>query len=146
MVNFRTIFVWHEKYIQLTFPKQVVVNESLVLGKMYSNENVYLNTRVMKHLYDKRTAVVYFLLLKNMNQIVFKPDLVYQNNSQKKGSLIFTKLIKKELLAVIMESQEGKVFIVTAFETDEKYLEKFKLIWKRRAASPHRNPPDLFRA
>ena len=147
MANFQILSRWHEKYIKLTFPKQIVANKSLIFGKMDKDTTVYLNTRVMKHLYDKRTAVIYFLLLQNLEHLIFYPDKIYENGLGKRKSLIFVKQIKKELLAVVLErirEEKNKVFVITAFETDEKYLEKFKLLWKRRAASPHRNLTKLF--
>lgn len=148
MANFQTLSNWHEKYIKLTLPKQIVANKSLIFGKMDENIMVYLNTRVMKHLYDKRTAVIYFLLLQNLEHLIFYPNKIYENGFGKRKSLIFVKQIKKELLAVVLEKiqeEKNKIFVITAFETDEKYLEKFKLLWKRRAASPHRNFTELFK-
>ena len=148
MANFQTLSSWHEKYVKLTFPKQIIVSKSLIFGKMDEDSTVYLNTRVMKHLYDKRTAVIYFLLLQNLEYLIFYPDKIYENGLDKRKSLIFVKQIKKELLVVVLEKNQekrNKIFVITAFKTDEKYLEKFKLLWKRRAASPHRNFTKLFK-
>lgn len=88
-------------------------------------------------------------MLQNIDQLIFNSDKIYANGLGKRKSLIFVKQIRKELLAVVLErihEEKSKIFVITAFETDEKYLGKFRLLWKRRAANPHRNVGELFQA
>lgn len=58
--------------------------------------SVFVNTKILKHLYYKRTAQEYDKLLVNAHTFVKYPDKIFKNKDSKKGDLVFYKKMGEE--------------------------------------------------
>ncbi len=103
---------------------------------------VYLSSRVIKHLYDKRTAQEFEVILKCAHLIVRLPNAIYENKDGKRGDFIFVKQIQGAQYVVILEKQattSGEIYfsVVTAFRVRKTgYLENHRLLWTWRGDIP----------
>ncbi len=122
VVRENKIFQLYQDCIANTWPKAIVKNQTILCVKT-RGEKIYLTSRVLKHLYDKRTAAIYFLILTHLEKVLSTPDAIYKNKFDKRGNLILVKAIKEILVLVSLEKVKQKHFaVVTAFEIEEKYL------------------------
>lgn len=133
----------HKKYIKGTDRKAIVTDVTIFLCHLtnavktalnIATSTVYTNTRVLKHMYDKKPAQEYEFLIENLHTIIKYPDHIYHNRDAKRGNYCFLKKLKNEFYLCSIEIKtEGTIFIVTAFRiADEKYLEKYTLLWSWR--------------
>ena len=140
-----------KKYIRGTTKKTIVqivevllchLTTTVVKGASLVSSKIYLNTRVLKHLYDKRTAEEFDFMSENLIKVVKYPDKIYKNKSGKRGSLVFTKVISNSICAVSLEVVENKentqvhFNVVTFFRTDEEYLSNYELLWEWKGGKP----------
>ena len=95
---------------------------------------VYVSTRVIKHIYDKRPAEEFDYLMEVVAKTVKYPDQVYQNKQGKRGSYCFVKTIKNQKCFVSLEVCDEENFprceIVTFYRVSENYLSSYKLLWE----------------
>ena len=144
----------HEKHIQGTKAKAIVVNKKVFLchltnavtkGLALPTGKVYINTRVIKHLFDKKPAEEFDFLVENIHKIVKYPDLIYDNKQGKRGEYCFVKSIKSEkyfccleLLEVLTEDEVQKeIAVATAFRIrKESYLNGYELLWSWKDGEP----------
>lgn len=140
-----------EKHIKGTSEGSIIFEEVVLLchitkivedfltseGRLDSN--VYIGTRVLKHLYDKRPAEEFDFILKNLHKIVMYPDDIYTNKGNKRGSYCFVKNMKESqyLCPIEMDENKKELFVVTAFRIrKDNYLKDYKLLWSWRSDSP----------
>jgi hypothetical protein len=144
------VFHIHKKYICGTQKKAFVqslnvllchLTAAVVRGSTMTCNKVYLGTRVLKHVYDKRPAEEFDFLLLHLSTIVKYPDRVYENKMGKRGRYCFIKTIKNHLCLVSIETVEddGKAShceVATFFRTKENYLCNYKLLWEWKGGTP----------
>ena len=148
-----TLLKLHKKYVKNT-PKDSIVEEKTIVfcclpaevkksGKFYGSE-VNIKTRVLKHIYDKRPAQFYDLLLFKLEKMIKDPDYIYKNKEGKRGSKCLVKKIDCFLYIVILEEDNKNdcCYLVTAFEIDIAYLRSYEMIWSRGGGISHRNTFD----
>lgn len=116
-------------------------------------KKVYLSTRVLKHLYDRKPAEEFACIIDHVHLMVRYPDEIYENKQGKRGSFCLVKLIngKKYLcsieierytLGVDKETQDEKtsieeIGVATAFRIrDDAYLNGYRLLWSWRGGIP----------
>ena len=115
---------------------------AVIKGVGLSPNKVYLNTRVLKHMYDKRPAEEFDLMLFALIDVVKYPNKVYKNKNGKRGSYCFVKEVKNSKCLVSIEticektSNEERCQIVTFFRTDDSYLSNFELLWEWKGGNP----------
>ncbi|MCK4554765.1 hypothetical protein KAU19_07485 [Candidatus Parcubacteria bacterium] len=131
----------YQKYVKGTHPKISVTYKVVVLCRLTNQVNkvvldnsglskVYVNTKVLKHLYDKKPAEEFDFIIGNLHKIVKYPDYIYRNKNEKRGDWCFVKKIKNELYISSLEHKEETLEIATVFRIrKEKYLESFELLW-----------------
>lgn len=143
----------HRKYIKNTAKEAIVTNSIVYLcnltfavqkGINISEKKTYINTRVVKHIYDKRPAQEYDFLLNNISIIVKYPNDIYENKNSKRAGYCFVKSIneKKYLVVIECDNEIEGIHIVTAFGVGEKYLKNFHQIWSWEGGYLHRNTLD----
>lgn len=144
----------NKKYIKGTTKKAVVqlvqvhlchLTAAVVKGIGLTCNKVYLSTRVLKHLYDKRPAEEYDLMIENILDLVKYPSKIYKNKEGKRGSYLFVKEVKNSKCVTsieVMETEmEGKKIathceVATFFRTDEDYLANYELLWEWKGGTP----------
>lgn len=131
----------YQKHIKGTQPKIFVTYKVAVLCRLTNQVNkeilnrcglskVYVNTKVLKHLYDKKPAEEFDFIIGNLRKIVKYPDYIYKNKNEKRGYWCFVKKIKNELYISSLEYEKETLWIATVFRIrKEKYLESFELLW-----------------
>lgn len=103
---------------------------------------VYVGSRVLKHVYDKRPAEEFDFLVENVHQITKYPDCVYRNKNKKKGDFIFVKKLKNKTyvcsLQEIGQEQENEwCEVVTFFRIrKDNYLASYDLLWEWKGGEP----------
>ncbi len=139
-----------KKYIRGTPEKSIIQNVTILLCKLtrivqkegnFDNPKIYINTRVLKHIYDKRPAEEFDFIIHNLFQIVRFPEQIYKNKDAKRGEISFVKTVNciKYFCSIekteTLDTTNNKMnFIVTAFRIrKESYLEGYKLIWSWRS-------------
>jgi hypothetical protein len=144
---------FHINYIVNTEKEVVVKDRKLLICNLTTAvqkaipgnfDKVYLKSRVLKHIYDKRTAQIYDFMKINLSRIVKYPDIIRKNHSSKRGSYILEKSLDGNLYCVVIEidEEDSCIQIVTFFPTNKEYLVKFKKIWSWKGGNPHRNTLD----
>lgn len=134
-----------EKHIKGT-PERALVTERKVFlchftravsqAVFSGTTSVYVTTRVLKHLYDKKPAEEFHFLLNHLHKILAYPDFVYENKTGKRGHFCLVKNIKKEAYMCSVETGEEST-VVTAFRVrDKSYLKSYKLLWSWEDGAP----------
>lgn len=136
----------HKNYIQGTGEKGIVEEKTIVVAVLarkiqktglFSSTKVHLNTRVLKHLYDRKPAEEYDFLIKNLPKILQVPDRIYKNRNSKRGDLCLVKEIAGIKYLCSLENSEEIIFVVTAFRVrKESYLKNYKLVWSWKDGTP----------
>lgn len=143
------------KYVRLSEKGAVVIlanthlcNITFIVQRSLSvlSKKVYISTRVLKHVYDKRPASEFDFVLNNLSRIIKYPDYVYKNKSGKRGSFCFVKKINNRQYLCSMEisitineetkETDEKLDVVTFFSTDENYLKNYELLWEWKGGNP----------
>ncbi len=149
----------HEKYIKGSPAKAVVINRTVFLCHLTNivlkeiirycdcGSKAYINTRVLKHIYDKKPAEEFEFLINNIHMIVKYPDYIYENKNPKRGDFCLIKQIKGEnyfcsveiIEDEIPETQESEknIHIATAFRIRKaSYLNAYKSLWSWKDGAP----------
>jgi len=144
---------FHEKYIKGTIKASVVEDKVLYLIDLateiidvglFRSAYMYITTRSLKHMYDKRTAEEYDYLLINIPEIIRSPDVIYSNGPDKRANFCFVKEIDGLLyLCAIEKKVEGGIsenFVVTGFRITKtkNYFKNYSPIWSRESGYLHR--------
>lgn len=117
------------------------------LGIADSIRGVYVTSRALKHLFDKKPAEEFMFLLNNLHKIVKYPDKIYQNKSGKRGEFCFTKrigdseyLCSVEIVEIVLAKE---IQVATAFRLrDDNYIKNYALLWDWGNGNPHRSALD----
>ncbi|MDB5188441.1 MAG: hypothetical protein JWM92_39 [Candidatus Nomurabacteria bacterium] len=150
MSHIRIIPELYSKYIKGTAEEAIVQNVQVLVcnltvvvmkGINSGCNRVYINTRVLKHVYDKRPAEEFDFLIEYVHQVIKFPNQVYKNKTGKKGSYVFVKEIKnkKYLCSIEVKSVDESVHceIVTFFRVrKEDYLNGYELLWEWKDGNP----------
>ena len=150
-----TIVKLFKQHIEGTAEKSPVIDQTILVchatkavarACRLSSVKIYINTRIIKHLYDKKPAEEFNFLIKNIHTIVKYPDAIYKNKDSKRGHFAFTKNLKEnnylcsiEVVSncIINEVMENANFIATGFRLrDNKYLKKYELMWSWKGGEP----------
>lgn len=137
--------------MQGTVAYAIVVNETALAGVLpimiakiigMDNRKIYITSRVIKHLYDKKPAEEFDSVLVNMPDIIAHPDYMYKNKSDKRGQFCLMKQIESRQYIASLELVNGisgkEVQLVTAFRVrSEPYLKEYDLLWSRRDGETH---------
>ena len=140
-----------KKRVQGTVAYAIIVNETVTAGMLpaavaevmaESNRKIYMTSRVIKHLYDKKPAEEFDFVLINIPGIIARPDYLYRNKGDKRGQFCLMKRIEDREYFISLEvinSVYGKeTQIATAFRVRSKpYLEEHDLSWSRRDGETH---------
>jgi len=139
----------HENYIKGTQKEALVINKTVFLCNLTRSVNkacsleahrVFVTTRMLKHLYDKKTAEEYEFIINNLHTVVKYPDDIYKNRNSKRGDFLFAKLLKsnKYLCSIeICKDEEIKLFIATCFRIhNPKYLDNYEFLWSWKVGKP----------
>jgi hypothetical protein len=109
-------------------------------------KEIYINTRVIKHLYDKRPAQEFDFILSHIVSILKYPDQIYKNKRGKRGGYCFLKNIEDVFYLCCVEitqlnsTNKPRLEVVTIFIVAEKYLSGYELLWERKGGGTiHRN-------
>ena|ERR1035437_8259324 len=147
--------VLFKKHIKHTEHKQIVVNKTIHLCSLtnavlkacsFSSPKVYLNSKILKHLYDKKPAEEMDAIIKHCVSVIKYPDKIYKNKESKKGTFCLTKKIKNNdylaSIEIVKETQPDGLevngnYLVTCFRVrDDKYLKKYELFWSWKDGEP----------
>ncbi|MDP4010805.1 MAG: hypothetical protein Q8P72_01085 [Candidatus Roizmanbacteria bacterium] len=111
-----------------------------------SSVKIYISTKVIKHLYDKRPAEEFNFLINNLHTIVKYPDDIYKNKDSKRGHFAFVKTFKNDKyfssIEVVENFKVNEILedvncIVTCFRMKkEKYLNNYELMWSWKGDKP----------
>jgi|SRR3990167_9084017 len=141
----------YKNYIKGTTKKAIVqlvevnlchLTSAVIKGVNLPCNKVYLNTRVLKHLYDKRPAEEFDLMTETIFDIVKYPSKIYKNKSGKRGSFCFVKEIKNSKCLVSLETiyDDKKTAthcdVATFFRVDDNYLANYELLWEWKGGTP----------
>ena len=117
----------------------------------FPTNRVYLTTRSLKHLYDKRTAEEFDYITENLPSLVKFPARIYKNKDGKTGGFCFYKEDLGEIYFCIIESNSdtnpidgeiGMNYVVSAYRLSEKetkrenYLAGYELLWSWKDDTP----------
>lgn len=107
---------------------------------------VYINTKIIKHLYDRKPAEEFDFLIHNLHTMVKYPDEIYINKQSKRGDFIFVKELRNNRYicsievvddCLINNVLEDASFVVTGFRLrSERYLKKYELMWSWKGGRP----------
>lgn len=151
----RDLYNLYKKHIENTEEKAVVVNIKILLchisnsakqGSKIDNPKIYITSRAVKHLYDKKPAEEFNFIINNLRDLAETPDAIYANKNSKRGSICLLKEINGksyfcsvEISKTINDLGEEieKNHIVTAFRLrDIAYLKDYKLLWSWKDGNP----------
>ena len=140
------LYIIFKKHIEGTEEKAVVAeiilhltNLTLIVAKVagLSDIKVYITSRVLKHLYDKKPAEEFQFILNHLIEIVKYPKYIYRNKGSKRGSICVVTEIKNKSYLCSIEVVINKNYIVTVFRIrDSSYLKNYEILWSRKDGSP----------
>lgn len=171
-----TLKGFFKKYIQGTPEKAMVADRKMFLCRLTFAvqkginlpepiRGVYITSRCLKHMFDKRIAEEFMFLLDYMHEIAKYPNKIYKNKDSKRGGYCFVKrigdteyLCSLEIVkippAIFGEANLGiselgtnkeieEIQIATAFRLrDDKYIKNYTLLWDWGDGNPHRSALD----
>jgi hypothetical protein len=110
-------------------------------GGCFKSEMIYITSVCLKHIYDKRPASEFQLILKYLPIVIKYPDRIYENKPSKRGEICLVKKVNDiEILCSleeIMENNQSKYQIATSFMIrDKNYLDDYKLTWSWKGDLP----------
>jgi hypothetical protein len=106
---------------------------------------IFINTRVLKHLYDRKPAEEFDFIITHLAKLLADPDLIFCNKSSKRGDYVFVKQIDLDRYFCSLEVASSckktcsnvDLHVVTVFRLRKKnYLHNYKLVWSRRGDIP----------
>ena len=119
-----------EENVFICFLTTIVSRE--VISKSENNK-VYINSKALKHVYDKRPAEEFDFIVDNIHTVIKYPDLIYKNKNPKRGDFCFIKKLKGSDYLCSLEISETGLDFVTAFRLRKpKYLNEYELLWSWR--------------
>ena len=135
-----------EKHVYQTPEKEVVFVVKNTVGRLpapirklvgHSLAKVHISTRTLKHLYDKRSAEEFDLIIDNLELIIENPDACYRNRSGKRGNFCIVKNMNGTphlvLIEIVASENKRELQIATAFRARyRRYLKHYELLWGRR--------------
>ena len=144
------IFELFEKRVKDTKEKEIVALECVYVCRLtyavfkilgFKDSKVHINTKVLKHLYDKKPAEEFDFIVRYLHKIIKYPDCVYKNKTSKRGDYCLVKKIEDFSYLCSVEfaedGEEMKIIVVTAFRVrDEAYLKKYELLWSWKGGNP----------
>lgn len=128
----------HKRHIKGTQPDVMVPDKDVLLchltnavrkGLSLNKNKVYVTSRVLKHLYDVRTATIYDFLINNLHTIIKYPDNIHKNKNSKRADYCFHKKLKGAEYIALLEIEE-RIDLVTALRAKRSYINNFEKIWK----------------
>lgn len=153
-----------KKYIKDSPEKAVVADRKMLLCHLTkavmeginidnSAKNIYVTSRCVKHLFDKKPAEEFFFIINHLHKIVKYPDKIYKNRNGKRGNFCFVKKMGNEKYICAIEILETnligenlnikEITIATAFRLrNEKYIKNYTLLWDWGNGNPHRSALD----
>ena len=151
-----------EKYIKGTVEKATVVNRKIFLCNLTNavctgikinkkTKKVYITTRAVKHLFDKKPAEEFLFLIENLHKVVKYPDKIYKNKPGKRGEHCLVKKIGNVSylcsIEIILSSEHNQeIQIATVFRLrDDSYIKKYTLLWSWGDDIPHRSALDTLK-
>lgn len=145
----------YKKYIRGTAEKAIVSELTIYICNLtievrealdFKFHKVYITTRVIKKMFDKRPAEEFEYLLKNLIKIIKHPEAIYKNKDSKTGDFCFVKKLDKQQYICSIEVSDdrdpgdgikGINYVVTAFrDRKKKYLKNYKLLWSWKGDNP----------
>ncbi len=136
----------HQKYIKNTPEKAIIVDVTILLAYLpkilmkrglFANQKVHINTRVIKHMYDKKPSEELDVILTNLSKIISQVEEIYQNLKAKRGDICLLGKVKGIKYICSVETSETGNSVVTCFRLrDESYLKKYKILWSRKGGDP----------
>ncbi len=144
-----------DEYIRRTHKGSIVkfvqvhlctISNIVMLGVGFVSNKVYINTRTLKHIYDKRPAEEFDFLVHNVHLVLLYPSQVYKNKGGARGEYCFVKTIGKNRylcsVQVVCKENVWSNQVVTFFRTGDSYLKNYKLLWEWKGGDLHRNAFD----
>ena len=135
-------------YIRGTAKEAIVANKRIMLcilthsvikGCGFADGSVYISTRMLKHMYDKKPAEEFDFLIDNAHKIIKYPTHVYKNRDGKRGDFCFVKEMGgiKYLCSIEVQKNGHELEVATAFRIrKENYLNNYELLWSWRDDDP----------
>ncbi len=130
------LYYFHQHYIANTAHKAAVTDNAFYVTQFTPNqmhvlgahsEIILISTRALKHMYDKRTAREYDLIIKQLHTIMQTPDMIV-TNPEHHGSFGFVKKIENKNYFASLEITQNYNYVVTCFLIKQKYLGNKKII------------------
>lgn len=135
----------YRRHVKHTPEKAVVVDVTILLAYLpkalvrtgvFSSQKVYISTRVLKHMYDKKPAEELDAIISNLSRMINLVEEVYEDLEAKRGDYCLVSQVKGQRYMCSIELGEENC-VVTAFRVrDEKYLAKYKVLWSRKGGIP----------
>ncbi len=148
----RVIPELYKKYVKGTEKGAIVqdvqvlicnLTSAVILGIQANCNRVYISTRVLKHVYDKRPAEEFDFLIDNVHQFIKYPTQIYRNRNGKKGDYCFIGEAKnnKYICSIEIKKDEQDAHshceVVTFFRIQkESYLDNYELVWEWKGGAP----------
>jgi len=154
MLSINKIF---KQYIKGTPEKAIVpslvlhfcnLTRTVMKKGVFSSHKVYISTKTIKHLYDRKPAEEFESIIKNLYPLVCYPNYIYENLHGKRGNLGLVKIFHGVKYFCSIEKTEdknpedgstGTNYVVTSFRIrpdKESYLNKYKLLWSWKGDIP----------
>lgn len=147
-----------KRYIEGTVEKAIVADRKMFLchltksvtegiGINHSVKKVYISSRCLKHLFDKKPAEEFLFIVDHLHEIVKYPDKIFENKKGKRGELSLVKKIGNEKylcsIEIVSINNNKEIQIATVFRLrDEKYIKNYTLLWDWGNGNPHRSALD----
>jgi hypothetical protein len=143
-----------ELYVRYTPYEAIVYGAKAKIGRLSKdamailqckNSEIYVTTRCLKHIYDKRPAEEFDFIMAHLQDILERPHAIYLNKDRKRGNFCFEgqtngRMYLAAVEVTICEDGTDEPQIATAFRIrDDQYLKNYELLWGWRDGAPHRH-------
>ena len=127
------------KHIKRTAYKAAVLESKCLIGS-FDIFSVFISTKSLKHLFDKKPAEEFHFIMDYLHLLIENPDKIYRNKLEKHGDIcLITHIRNSNYLCSLQKVSNKELQVVTAFRLrDENYIKKYTLLWNRGSGKPHR--------
>lgn len=118
-------------FVKYTPKEGVVKIINIKLARDY-----FVTTMVIKHMYDKRPAREFDLILIYLPILLKDPDLIFRNKAEKRGEYCHVREFNGEIYFCSFEFVNEIHHVVTCFRIEPTYLNGYTLLWSRKDGEP----------
>ena len=129
---------FHNRYIKGTPPQGIVFLDKLLVTSLSESiqsvldlptTKVYISSKVIKHIYDRRLAMHFDYILSHLEELITNPDRIYLNKKGGELEFLFVTNFSEDTLCTVLENRKILHDNYSMFENSDHEENQIKTIF-----------------